>query len=449
MAWCTLKTRTSWWWTPTAATGSRWRRAATWCCAISRGSWWATSCCRSRFPREDLPRLYDRVRRRRAILPERWADTALVGADARSRGPGAGRPLPHNEETGRGRHGSGVPRRAREDGAAECHQGDEPCHGARSRSGGPLQSRGVECQPHLGRSRLRHLRLRRDARRAHLPGDGVHRGRAAHRADQARGSAAPCPGRRHRYPSGGRAPGGPRPRHRAPRPEARQYHARAQSRRGGRGEGRRFRPCQGRGRRGGRPEGHEDRPGGRHARVHEPRAAVGRQAGWPERRLLAGLGALQYADGDLALPRRFRAGGDDQTPHRRAGGVDRGAARPATLTDGDDKTELIEPERARRRSRVPIVVAVIVVLGAAGAVVTIGRTVRQTGSVPVADTVQQIAPSPAPVDTATRGAVVPPRRGPVERSRAPATPRRIDVTRARDVLDDLLLKLSPLNQAMV
>src|SRR5204863_160026 len=49
-----------------------------------------------------------------------------------------------------------------------------------------------------------------------------------------------------------------------------------------------------------------------------------------------------------------------------------GAALPATLTDGDDETELIEPVRARKRSRVPIVVGVIVVLGAAGAVVTIG-----------------------------------------------------------------------------
>src|SRR6266702_781871 len=127
-----------------------------------------------------------------------------------------------------------------------------------------------------------------------------------------------------------------------------------------------------------------------------------------------------------------------------------GAARPATLTDGDDKTELIEPERARRRSRVPIVVAVIVVLGAAGAVVTIGRPLKQTGGVPPADTAQQIAPSPPSVDTATRAAVVPPRRGPVERSRAPATPRRIDVTRARDVLDDLLLnKLDPRSAAMV
>src|SRR5256884_536643 len=40
-------------------------------------------------------------------------------------------------------------------------------------------------------------------------------------------------------------------------------------------------------------------------------------------------------------------------------------------------------------------------------------------------------------------------RSPVDRSRAPATGPRIDVTRARDLLDDLLLKLSPLNQAMV
>jgi serine/threonine-protein kinase len=119
-----------------------------------------------------------------------------------------------------------------------------------------------------------------------------------------------------------------------------------------------------------------------------------------------------------------------------------------TLTD-DDKTELIEPVRARKRSRVPIVVGVIVLLGAAGAVVTIGRTVRQTGSVRAADTAQQIAPSPPPVDTAARAPVVPLRRGRVERSRAPAPRPRIDVTRARDLLDDLLLKLSPLNQAMV
>src|SRR5207244_57205 len=92
-----------------------------------------------------------------------------------------------------------------------------------------------------------------------------------------------------------------------------------------------------------------------------------------------------------------------------------GAALPATLTaDGDDETELIEAVRARKRSRVPIVVGVIVLLGAAGAVVTIGLPVKQTGGVPPADTARQIAPSPAPVDTVTGGAVVPPRRSPVE-----------------------------------
>ena len=60
--------------------------------------------------------------------------------------------------------------------------------------------------------------------------------------------------------------------------------------------------------------------------------------------------------------------------------LDAGTALPFTLADTDE-TELIEPVRPRKRSRVPIVVAAIVALGAAGAVVTIGRTVRQTSSV--------------------------------------------------------------------
>jgi serine/threonine-protein kinase len=126
-----------------------------------------------------------------------------------------------------------------------------------------------------------------------------------------------------------------------------------------------------------------------------------------------------------------------------------GAALPATLADGDDQTELIEPVRTRKRSRVPIVVAVIVVVGAAGAWVTIGRPVKQTGVVPPADTAQQIAPSPPPVDTATRAPVVPPQRGPAKPPRATPTRPRIDVARAKDLLDDLLEKLEPRNQAVV
>jgi len=126
--------------------------------------------------------------------------------------------------------------------------------------------------------------------------------------------------------------------------------------------------------------------------------------------------------------------------------ADAGAA--STLADGDGKTELIEPVRARTRSRVPIIVGVIVLLGAAGAVVTIGRTVKQTGRVAPADTTTRIV-APRPVDTASRTPVVPPRRNPVKRPGATPARPRIDVGRARDLLDDLLLKLEPRNAAMV
>src|SRR5437773_2096902 len=85
-----------------------------------------------------------------------------------------------------------------------------------------------------------------------------------------------------------------------------------------------------------------------------------------------------------------------------------------------DGTELIEPVRPRKRSRVPIVVAAIVALGAAGAVVTIGRTVRQTSSVPPADTARQIV-APRPADTAVSR---PPVAPPVSRRPVAPPPRR-------------------------
>jgi len=128
--------------------------------------------------------------------------------------------------------------------------------------------------------------------------------------------------------------------------------------------------------------------------------------------------------------------------------ADAGAALPSTLADGGDKTELIEPMRARKRSRVPIVVGVIVLLGAAGAVVTIGRTVKQTGSVPPPDTARQIL-TPPPVDTASRTPVVPPRRNPVRRPPVRERGPRIDVARAQDLLDTLVERLQPRNAGMV
>jgi serine/threonine protein kinase len=126
--------------------------------------------------------------------------------------------------------------------------------------------------------------------------------------------------------------------------------------------------------------------------------------------------------------------------------TDAGAALPSTLADADDETELLQPVRARKRSRLPIVVGAIVALGAAGVVVTIGRRVKQTSSAPPADTAQHVV-VPRPVDTASQTPVVPPRRDPIKRP--PATRPRIDVARARDLLDDLLDKLEPRNAAMV
>ncbi len=129
-------------------------------------------------------------------------------------------------------------------------------------------------------------------------------------------------------------------------------------------------------------------------------------------------------------------------------GLSRTDADTGLPTLADDETELLEPVRVRRRSRVPFVVGAIVALGAAGAVVTIGRTMKeQTSRVPPVDTARQIvAPAPVaprPVDTTSRTPVVPPRRNAAKRPHAPATQPRIDVARARYLLDDLLAKLAP------
>src|SRR3989442_9500596 len=120
---------TSSWQTPTVATALRSPPGAISRCATTRASWSATSCYASSFRREDLSRLLDRIPRRRAVLSERRADAAVVVARAGSRRAGRGRPLPRPQEARRGGHGTGVSRRAREDGAEERHQGAEPHDG--------------------------------------------------------------------------------------------------------------------------------------------------------------------------------------------------------------------------------------------------------------------------------------------------------------------------------
>jgi serine/threonine-protein kinase len=129
---------------------------------------------------------------------------------------------------------------------------------------------------------------------------------------------------------------------------------------------------------------------------------------------------------------------------------DGGAGLLATLGGSDDKTELIEPVRAGKRPRLAIAVGVIVVLGVAGAVVTIGRTVKQSSGVPPADTAQQITLSPPPVDTASRAPIVPPRRGRAKSPRATPARPRIDVARAQELLDTLFVnRLVPTTARMV
>jgi hypothetical protein len=125
-----------------------------------------------------------------------------------------------------------------------------------------------------------------------------------------------------------------------------------------------------------------------------------------------------------------------------------GALLPSTQADAEDETELLQPVRARRRSLVPIVVGVVVALVGAGAVVTVGRNVRGTGSVPPADTARAVAVPPL-VDTASRAPVAPPRRAPARRPQAPVTRARIDVARARGLLDALADSLAPKNASMV
>ena len=132
-----------------------------------------------------------------------------------------------------------------------------------------------------------------------------------------------------------------------------------------------------------------------------------------------------------------------------------GSSVPSTWAD--DETELIEPVRRRRRSRLTLIAAgVVVALGAAGAAVMIGRNVKPsaraaTSPAPLSGdtTARVIAPPSEPVAASRRDSVAPrPPHAPRRRSDAPRP--RIDVTRAQDLLDNLLLeKLEPRTALMV
>ena len=211
---------------------------------------------------------------------------AQGGSSTGSRRVDHRRAVSRHQEARRRRHGAGVSRRAREDGAEERGEGDEPGDGRQRRRDQPVQSRSGEREPDQPSERRRHLRLRRDAGRSDLPGDGVRRGRAADGHHQgARRVCRRCARARSRVrrPKGWR-----RARHgdRPPRSQAGQHHDRQGPRRGRPGEGRGLRHREGGGER--QSEGDEDRDGRRDAGVHESRAAVRRPARRAERHLFAG-----------------------------------------------------------------------------------------------------------------------------------------------------------------
>ncbi|HVH67778.1 MAG TPA: protein kinase [Gemmatimonadales bacterium] len=145
-------------------------------------------------------------------------------------------------------------------------------------------------------------------------------------------------------------------------------------------------------------------------------------------------------------------------------GVPRGPAAPLppTRADAEAKTEALRrttpipslhPRAVpKRRSRVPLVVGVVVILGGAGAALALrGSGKRVNGATPPDTAVSLAVDTGRARDTVSpRQPAAPPSRAPVKRP-APATVAHpgIDVTRARDLLDDLLLSLWPRNAAMV
>ncbi|PYP35266.1 MAG: hypothetical protein DMD46_13410 [Gemmatimonadetes bacterium] len=137
-------------------------------------------------------------------------------------------------------------------------------------------------------------------------------------------------------------------------------------------------------------------------------------------------------------------------------GLRASAGAPVPSTWADEETELVEPVRRRRRSRLPLIAAgVVVALGAAGAAAMIGRNVKPNAGAATSlpplsgdTTVRVVAPPSEPVAPARRDSIAtPPRRG---TRKPPVVARpRIDVAQARSLLDHLVDILQPRNAVMV
>src|SRR2546427_21703 len=314
--------------------------------SIARRTKGATWCVNERTP---LSQVRDRVCRHRPVLPPRRQHARGGAGEARDAkaslrppldrrhwpphapaGEGGPRPrllplrrgarlaLPGAKEAGRRGHVVRLPRPRGVDGARRGDQGAVPQARHRPELGGAAAARGRARYATRPCERLPHPAPRRVRGWADLSGHAVPEGRAALGprgegwADESR--------RRDRRAAAGVRRAAPRARapDRAPRPEAREHHARGRGQRPRAGRRHGLRPRKGAPRRSGDCQAHRHRHHPRHAGIHESRADSGQTARRPLRHLRPRHRRLRNVHGQAAIPGAERTGDDDRPAARPA-----------------------------------------------------------------------------------------------------------------------------------
>src|SRR3989475_491143 len=358
--------------------------------SIARRTKGATWCVNERTP---LSQVRDRVCRHRPVLPPRRQHARGGAGEARDAkaslrppldrrhwpphapaGEGGPRPrllplrrgarlaLPGAKEAGRRGH---VVRLPRPRGAARARRGDQgalPQARHRPELGGAAATRGRARHAPRPPECLSHPPPRRIRGWADLSGHAVPEGRAA-LGPRGEGWADGARRRDRRAASGvRRAASRARAPDRAPRPEAREHHARDRGQRSRAGRRHGLRPRKGAPRRSGDCQAHRHRHHPRHAGIHESRADSGQTARRPLRHLRPRHRRLRNVHGQAAIPGAERTGDDDRPAARPAAEAAaapvRSLRRPGERVGPGDGSEprraLQHRARIRRRAhRVP------------------------------------------------------------------------------------------------
>src|SRR5256885_7976969 len=358
--------------------------------SIARRMKGATWCVNERTP---LPQVRDRVRRRRPVLSPRrqhargGAGDARAGTtpfrrplDGRHRRPhatageagarpgvlppgrGARLALPGPEEAGRRRHVVRLPRPRGVDRTRRGDQGALAQARHRPQLGGAAAARGrarhatrpSECLPHSPAGRVRGW--------FDLSGHAVPERRAALGPRGEGWADEPRRGDRRAAAGVRRAAPCARGPDRAPRPEAREHHARGRGPRPGPGGGHGLRPREGAPRRSGHYEAHRDRHHPRDAGIHEPRADPREAARRPLRHLRPRHRRLRDVHRQASVSGAERPRDDDRPAARAAAEAAPGPRRSLrSLREHAGPPDGGEPRRAlqhrtrvrRRADRIP------------------------------------------------------------------------------------------------